>query len=297
MIPFIKYRRVYYIFSGILILASTFSLVLLGLKLGIDFKGGSILQVDFKERPAISTVQEKLKDLNLGEIIIQQSGDKDLILRMKDINEETHQGILKRLTEIKGEMVEKSFESIGPTVGQELTSKTKTFTALVLFAIIFYIAFAFRKASKPIASWQYGIIAALVAFFHDIFIPLGIFSVLGKLYQVPVTIPTVVGLLTILGYSVHDTIVIFDRVRENLLKRRGSSFEETVNDSLNQTLTRSINTSMTCILVLAAIFFFGGESLKYFSLILILGIVFGTYSSIFLAAPILVSWQKWRRKI
>jgi preprotein translocase subunit SecF len=182
MIPFIKYRRIYYIFSGTLVLTSVISLLVFGLKLGIDFKGGSILQVEFKERPAISTVQEKLKDLNLGEIVFQPSGDKDLILRMKNIDEGTHQEILKRINDINGGIIEKSFEAIGPTVGQELTSKTKTITILVLLAIIFYVAFAFRKASRPIASWQYGTIAALAAFFHDIFIPLGIFSFLYYAY-------------------------------------------------------------------------------------------------------------------
>lgn len=291
---FIKYRRIYYIFSGILVLASIFALFFFRLNFGIDFTGGSILEVDFKkERISNEDIDRKLADLNLGSYTLQPTGDKGLILRMRNIDEETHQKILDRF---QGEIEEKSFESVGPVVGKELRQKTWIFTILVVIAIISYIAFAFRKASRPISSLHYGIVAAFVAFFHDILIPIGFFSFLGKFYEVQVTIPIVVGLLTIFGYSVHDTIVIFDRIRENLLRRAGLTFEQIVNNSLNQTLTRSINTSATTLLVLFAILFFGGTTLKYFSLILILGISAGTYSSIFLAAPILVSWLKWRHR-
>jgi len=294
LINFIKYRKIYYLLSGILILISVFSLIFYRLNLGIDFTGGSILEMEFKkERMTNQEVQEKLADLNLGISSLQPAGEKSLILRMRDIDEATHQEILKRLN---GEIEEKRFESIGPVIGKELRQKTKIFTILVLMAIVFYIAFAFRKASKPLASWQYGLTASLVAFFHDVLIPLGVFAILGKFWGVQITIPIVVGLLTILGYSVHDTIVVFDRIRENLLKRLALSFEEIVNLSLNQTLTRSINTSLTALFVLMAIFFFGGETLKYFSLILILGIAAGTYSSIFIASPILVTFYNWHRQ-
>jgi preprotein translocase subunit SecF len=291
---FLKYRKIYYFFSGILILVSLFSFVFYKINLGIDFTGGSILELEFKNsKPSNQEIEQKLSDLDLRLSPPQPAGDKGLILRMKDINEDTHQEILKRLG---SDVEEKRFESIGPIIGKELEQKTKVFAILVLVAIVLYIAFAFRKASKPMASWQYGLVASLVAFFHDVLIPLGIFSLLGKFYNVQVTIPIFVGLLTILGYSVHDTIVVFDRIRENLLRRSGSTFEETVNNSLNQTLTRSVNTSLTALLVLIAIFFFGGETLKYFSLILILGISLGTYSSIFIASPILVTWYKWRQR-
>lgn len=291
---FLKYRKIYYIFSGILIFLSILAILLYGFNLGIDFTGGSILEIEFnKDRISNQEIERKLADLNLGSFTFQPTGERGLILRMKDIDEETHQEILKRFQD---EVEERRFESIGPVVGGELKQKTKLFAILILMAIIFYIAFAFRKASRPVSAWQYGITAALVAFFHDILIPLGVFSFLGKFYQVQLTIPIVVGLLTILGYSVHDTIVVFDRIRENLLRKRGITFEETVNQSLNQTLARSINTSLTSLFVLVAIFFFGGETLKYFSLILILGISLGTYSSIFIASPLLVTWLKWREK-
>jgi len=293
-IPFIKYRWLYYIFSGILILASIFSLALYRLNFGIDFTGGSILEVEFKkERISSEEIQNKLAGLDLGLSAIQPTGDRGVILRMKDIDENTHQEILRRLN---GEVEGKRFEFIGPTIGKELRRNTGIFTVLVLLVIITYVALAFRKAAKPLVSWHYGIVAALVAFFHDILIPLGFFSILGKLFGVQVTIPIVVGLLTILGYSVHDTIVVFDRIRENLLRKGGLAFEEIVNQSMNQTLGRSINTSLTAIFVLFAIFFFGGETLRYFSLVLILGISTGTYSSIFIASPILVDWFNRRQR-
>lgn len=287
---FLRYRKIYYIFSGILIATSLFSIVRFGFNLGIDFTGGSMLEIEFKgERISNEAVEKKLSGLDLGLSSLQPTGQKGLIFKMRDIDEKTHQQILQRFDK---EIEEKSFESIGPTISRELVQRTESFAILVLLAIIFYIAFAFRSASRPVPAWQYGLIASLVAFFHDVFIPLGIFSILGKFYSVQITIPIVVGLLTILGYSVHDTIVVFDRVRENLLKQKGLLFEEIVNISLNQTLIRSVNTSLTTLFVLAAIFFFGGETLKYFSLILILGIVTGTYSSIFIASPILASLNR-----
>ena len=215
---------------------------------------------------------------------------------MRDISEDTREKIIEKLKE-KEEIVEEktSFESIGPMIGREIKEKTRVAIILALIAILFYIAFAFRRVSYPVKSWQYGI-AALIALFHDILIPLGVFSILGKFYGVQITIPVITALLTVLGYSINDTVVVFDRIRENLLKKRGVTFQETVNHSLSQTLTRSINTSLTTLFVLFAIFFFGGETLKYFSLALILGIASGTYSSIFLASPFIVAWKNRREK-
>jgi preprotein translocase subunit SecF len=287
-INFIKYRRLYYIFSGILILLSLFSLMSFGLKPGIDLAGGSIMDLSFKDdRPSNQVIEEKLKDFNLGEIVVQPVGDKEVIIRTKDITEQTHQEILKKFEGVE----ERSFESIGPTIGNELKQKTKTALIYALLAITAYVAFAFQKVSWPVPSWKYGI-ATLIALFHDIIIPLGFFAYLGKYHNVEVTIPIIAAILTILGFSVHDTIVIFDRIRENILKRRSQSFEEIVNLSLNQTMGRSINTVLTVLFVVLAIFFFGGETLKYFSLALIIGIVSGAYSSIFIASSLLVTWLK-----
>ena len=299
-INFLKYRKFYFIFSGILVVGSLVFLFLFGLKPGIDFTGGSILEVEFQaERPSTKDLREKLNQFDLGEISIQPIGEKGIIIRMKDISEDTHQEIVQKLNET-GELEERRFESIGPTIGRELKEKTKIVIVLALLAIVLYIALAFRRIQRPVSSWQYGI-ASLLALFHDVLIPLGIFSVLGKFYVVQITIPVIVALLTVLGYSINNTVVVFDRIRENLLKTSYQNlvegYENVVNISLNQTLTRQINTALTTLFVLTAIFFLGGETLKYFALALILGIIAGTYSSIFLASPILVSWLRWRKKI
>lgn len=292
---FTKYSVVYYIISGLLIVASVASLVMFGLKFGIEFNGGSTLQAEFtNQRPSNEEINKALSEFNLGEVVIQPTGEKGVIMQFKGIDEATHQKVLQKLNSLSP-AEEKSFQYIGPSVGQELRNKTEIAIALALLAITIYIAFAFRKVSRPVASWKYGI-TSLIALFHDILIPLGIFSVLGKLYNVEVTIPIVAALLTILGFSVHDTIVIFDRIRENILRRGMGQFEETVNWSLNQTIGRSISTVLTVEFVMIALFFFGGETLKYFALALIIGITSGAYSSIFIASPLLVSWYKWTAK-
>jgi len=292
---FVKYRKIYFIFSGFLILGSLACLIIFGLKPGIDFTGGSILEIEFKgARPSNPEIREKLNQFGLGEIIIQPIGEKGVILRMKDISEETHQEILKKIKET-GELEERRFESIGPTIGRELKEKTKIVIILAFLSIVLYIALAFRKISRPIESWKYGI-ASLICLFNDVFIPLGIFSILGKFYGVQITIPIICALLTVIGYSINNVVVVYDRIRENLLRAKGEVFEKTVDFAINQTLTRQINTSLTTLFPLIAIFFLGGETLKYFALTLILGITAGTYSSIFLASPILVSWLSWRQK-
>jgi len=294
-VSFLKYRKIYFIFSGILILASITCLFVFGLNPGIDFTGGSILEIEYKiERPSNQAMNSSLSDFDLGEIHLQPTGERGVILRMRNISEETHQEIIQKLGE-KDEIEELRFESIGPVIGQELKEKTKIVVLLSILTIVLYIAFAFRKLSWPAKSWQYGI-ASLIALFHDVLIPLGIFSVLGKFYGVQITIPVIVALLTVLGYSINNTVVVFDRIRENLLKKAGD-YQEIVDKSLNQTLTRSISTSLTTLFVLISIFILGGETLKYFSLALILGIIIGTYSSLFLVSPLLVSWLRWRKKI
>lgn len=292
--PFVRYTKLYYIISGIAIVLSLFALFAYGIKFGIEFTGGSIIEVDFSSsRPSNDQISKALSDLNLGEVIIQPTGENGVILRLKEISEDTHQQIISRIGALS-ELEERRFDLIGPSIGEELKRKTNTAIVLTLLAITLYIAFAFRRVSNPVASWKYGV-ASLIALIHDIIIPLGVFSVLGKFYNIEVTVPIVAALLTILGFSVHDTIIIFDRIRENILKRGGHSFEETVDWSLNQTFGRSISTVFTVLLVLFAIFFFGGETLKYFALALIIGITSGAYSSIFIASPILVSWHKKNR--
>ena len=287
-INFLKYRKIYFAISGILVLISIISLSFFGLKLGIDFNGGTILEVEYENsRLSNQEVEERISDLELGEVLVQPIGENGVILRMENISEETHQKILQRLNE--NEQVEEiRFETIGPVIGREVKQKTRLVIALAIISILLYVTFAFRKISYPIKSWQYGI-ATIIALSHDVLIPVGIFAVLGKFYSVEISIPIITALLTVFGYSVNDTVVVFDRIRENLLKKN-LEFEKAVNASLNQNLSRSISTSLTTLFVLSAIFFFGGHTLRYFSFALILGIILGTYSSICLASPILVTW-------
>ena len=251
------------------------------------------MEVNFQttSRPSNEAINSALKSFNLGDITVQPSGTTDAVLQFKGVDEATHQQILTTLnTSFKAS--EKSFQYIGPSIGQELRNKTELAILLALVAITIYIALAFRKVSKPVSSWKYGV-TSLLALFHDVLIPIGVFSILGHFFNVEITVPIVAALMTILGFSVHDTIVIFDRIRENILRRGMGQFEDTVNWSLTQTLGRSISTVLTVEFVLVSLYFFGGETLKYFALALIIGITAGAYSSIFIASPLLVSWYKW----
>ena len=295
MFNFTKYSKIYYIFSGILILASLASLIVFGLRFGIEFTGGSNMELEFlSNRPENSDIRQVLDEFHLGEVIVQPTSQNGAVLRFSGVNEQTHQEILTKLND-SFQVQEKSFEYIGPSIGQELKNKTIISVVLTLLAITLYIAFAFRKASYHIGSYKYGL-ASLVALFHDILIPLGVFALLGHFYNVEITIPIIAALLTILGFSVHDTIVIFDRIRENILRNSIQDFTQIVDISLNQTLGRSISTVLTTLVVIVFMYFFGGETLRYFSLALIIGITSGAYSSIFIAGPLLVSWKNFSDK-
>jgi len=284
----IKYKKIFFLISSILVIGSVLALIFYGLNLGIDFTGGSLMEGTFIERPSNDQIKEKLKDFDLGEIVVQQTGENNILIRMKDINEETHQEILNSLEGFE----ELRFESIGPVIGQELKKKAIYAIIVTLIVILLFIALAFRKVSFIIKSYKYGILAVL-ALFHDILIVLGVFAILGKFLNVEVGVPFVAALLATLGYSVNDSIIVFDRVRENLLiSEHREDLDELVSKSLKQTLVRSLNTSLTTLLVLLAVLFFGGSTIQYFILALVIGIIAGTYSSLFIAAPLLVVWEK-----
>ena len=321
MYNIIQKRKIWLSFSAFLVTLSIIALSVWGLKLGIDFTGGSLLEVEFsKNRPELASVQSSLEELELGSLVVQPVGDNGMILRFQDSTEDKHQKILTKLRELSGseikedgetqkgveeeinpeggetgeagasELIELRFDSVGPTIGQELKTKSVNAIVIVIIAIVLFIAWAFRKVSKPVASWKYGL-SAIVALFHDVIITMGIFATLGRFYGMEVNTAFVAAILTVLGYSVNDTIVVFDRVRENLPKSE-EDFEGTVNTSVNQTIKRSINTSVTTLLVLLSVIFFGGESIRSFVLALAIGVFIGTYSSIFLASPVLVVWEK-----
>jgi preprotein translocase subunit SecF len=275
-----------------LIIASIACLLILGLNLGIDFSGGTIWEFQFENRPNNAIIQEKLNKFDLGEITIQPTGDNGIILRFKNVDENIHQQMLSSLNEIS-KVEEGRFESIGPTIGKELRNKTIALIIISLVSLLIYIAILFRKLSWPISGWQYGLVS-IVTLAIDVIIPVFVLILLGKLNNVQFNIPIVAALLTILGYTINDKVIVFDRVRENILKTRSEDFAGTVNQSLNQIIGRSLGTGFCTLLVLFAIFFLGGETLKYFSLTLIIGIIVGTYTSLFIASALLISWGKKR---
>jgi len=288
--PFVKYYKIHYLITGLLVIATIAALVVFHLNLGIDFLGGTIWEVNFESRPDNAAIRDKLAKFDLGEFSVQPTGENGVILRMKNIDEKTHQEILSALKDL-GKAEEKRFETIGPTIGKELRQKTILLIIVSLIALLIYIAVAFRKLKWPIAGWQYGLVS-VITLAIDVLIPLLVLILLGKFYNVQFTIPIVTALLTIVGYTMNDKVIVFDRVRENLLKTRVSSFSETVNQSLNQIFFRSLSTGACTQMVLLMIFIFGGETLKYFALTLIIGIVVGTYTSLFIASALLISWSK-----
>ncbi|MDP2669062.1 MAG: protein translocase subunit SecF [bacterium] len=292
----IDFRKATYAFSTVLVVASLLSFAVWGLKLGIDFTGGSLLEIEYKNaRPQNEEITANLAKIDEKDAVLQPTGERGVILRLPNMDEAKHQAILSALggPEI---VTEKQFTSIGPTIGQELRRNAIWAIVLVMLMIMLYISWAFRHVSRPIASWKYGV-AALVALIHDVSIPVGFFSVLGHFYGVTVDTLFVTALLTILGFSVHDTIVVFDRIRENLKKFGAREpFEDLVEKSLRQTIGRSVNTSLTVMFVMLALYLFGGATTKYFSLAILIGVGFGTYSSIFIASFLLITWNKFSLK-
>lgn len=290
----VAHRNIWFVCSGILVVGSVLALLTFGLKYSIDFTGGSLLELETSQPIEISTIRTTLADAGYTNISLQTSGETGFLLRTEDLTEEEHQVLLSTIRTSFADIEELRFDSIGPVIGDELRRTAIMGVILTLILIGLYIAWSFRKVSEPIASWKYGALTIFTAF-HDVIIPLGVFAVLGRFFGWEVGTAFVAAILTILGYSINDTVVVFDRTRENLMKRTGSDFEQTVELSIKQTLTRSFNTSLTTVLALLAIFLFGGETTKPFAMALIIGIAAGTYSSIFLASPVLVTWERWAK--
>ncbi len=297
----IGHRKIFLSISGILVLASITAILVLGFRPGIDFVGGTLwqirlTQINADDRQINADIIKNFFETDLGtkNIAVFPAENSSFLIRLPHISEEEHQRYFEALRIKFGETEELRFESIGPSIGRELRTRAYWAIALVLLGISLYIAFAFRKVSYPIKSWKYGVIT-LVTLFHDIAIPAGLLVVFGWKLGIEIDTNFIVALLVIMGFSVHDTIVVFDRIRENLLPQR-SRFDlaNIINSSVNQTLVRSVNTSLTLILVLFALFFLGPITLKYFVLTILVGTIVGTYSSIFVASPLLLMGCKKR---
>lgn len=292
---FVKYIKYLFYLSGVLMVLAIVSLALFGLKFGIDFKGGTVTEIVFQQQPDQNKVKEVLAGQGITNALIQPTSNNGLIIRTENIDKEKHDKAFEEIKKQAGEFEEKRYDSIGPVIGEELKRKALYQLGLVSLGIILYIAYAFRKVSRPFTPWQFGI-AAIIALLHDLLIVLGIFSILGRFHNIEIDSLFVTAMLTVLGFSVHDTIIVFDRIRENLRVYAGQPLEFIVNHSISQTIVRSLNTSLTVLFVLLAMLLFGGETVRYFVLALLVGIASGTYSSIFVASPLLLLISNWRNR-
>ncbi len=301
----IKNRKFFYILSIVLIVISIVSLFVWKLELGIDFKGGSAIEIRYVDiKPDIEVIKNNIStlatEISLGNYVLQSVGDTDYSLKSRLVSDKERQmieGAFSNNGAFKTEL--KKVNSIGPLIGKEAGQKALISVILVILCIVLFITFVFRKVSKPISSWKYGLMS-IVALAHDVIIPTGVFSILGHFKGYEVDTLFVTALLVILGFSIHDTIVVYDRIRENLsISHKNNdkkTFETIVGESVSQTFVRSINTSMTTILALFVLYFLGPEATKHFSLALIIGVGIGTYSSIFIASALLVTIEKLQSK-
>jgi preprotein translocase subunit SecF len=292
----LKYRTIYFLLSGIILAAAIASVMIFGLKPGLDLKGGALLEVSYEgSRPPIATVEQNVTKLSLGEVKVQPTGERGYFVRLRDVTVEEKDASLKAMSAGSVAAKEERFTSIGPTIGKEIRSKGLVAMVLVSLTVIAYVAFVFRHVSRPVSSWKYGVITILTLL-HDITIPIGLFAYLGHVNGAEVDSLFIVALLTILGISINDTLVMFDRIRENTqYDKEGElteSFAATVGRSMDQTTARSLNTSLAVIFSLLALLFFGPETTRNFALTLTVGMIAGTYSSIFLASPLLVFWAE-----
>lgn len=298
MLEIIQKRKFAYLFSGILLALSVFAISAWGLRLGLDFKGGTLLEVRFTKDPApqAQELQVVLEPLGLQSLSVQATEGNAVLIRYLASDEAANDRAMGELRKIDSELTLLRTDFIGASVSEQM--KTSAFWGILfsILGIATYIALAFRKVSRPISSWEYGW-GAVIALAHDIIVTVGAFAVFGRFMDVEVGIPFVAALLTILGYSVNDSIVVYDRIRENLLRSKAKAdFEGLVNRSVNETMSRSINTSMTVMIVLASIALFGGESIRWFAIALLVGVGFGTYSSVFVASALLVTRYKMKMR-
>lgn len=298
MIQIISHKKWYFILSLVVIIPGLISLLLFGLKTSIDFSGGS--RITLLDNQNVSATDQlhvrKVFASNKVDIATVQTSARTMIIRTKPLDQKVHTKIINDIAvATKNNIKEESYETVGPTIGAETTVNAIEGVSLAALLIVLYIAWSFRGVPKPTSSWRFGI-CAIIALLHDVLVLIGIFSLLGHFFGVEIDSLFVTALLTVIGFSVHDTIVVFDRIRENLKNNFVYPFPDVVNNSMLQTMGRSVNTSLTVVLVLLALLFFGGESIRWFVVALLIGVISGTYSSIFNASPLLVVWNEWSMK-
>jgi len=295
----IKYKKIFVSISAVLVLASIASIAYFGFKPGIDFKGGTAIEVVWSEsaRPDSSLISSIFNDIEgAPEILVQPLGENGYLLKMREISSEEREVIASIISDKYPGMSVAGYTTIGPSVGNELLRKSIISIILVSLGIILFIAYSFRKVSYPVKSWKYGV-TAILTLLHDVLIPTGIFVVLSHVCNLEVDTLFVTAVLTTFGFSVHDTIVVFDRIRENIIHSKNvGNFSEIVGKSINEVYARSILTSVTLIAALVALAVWGPDSTRILAIMLTAGMFFGTYSSIFLASPILVMWQEYSNK-
>nr|MBI5455725.1 protein translocase subunit SecF [Candidatus Levybacteria bacterium] len=283
----------YFLISLIIIIPGIISLFLYGLNLSIEFSGGSNITFSFPKeisQSQVSAIKSVFLENKLKILTLEKNG-KYIYVRSQPLSEKQDSLILDKLKTDFKDFKQEQYETVGPVIGSEITLNALKALIISSILIVLYITWSFRKVPKPTSSFRFGV-SAIVALIHDVLVLLGIFSILGHFYGVQIDSLFVTAILTVIGFSVHDTIVVFDRIRENLKRMGGEDFPKVVNDSILQTLDRSLNTSLTVVLVLVALLLFGGESIKWFVVALLIGIISGTYSSIFNAAPLLVLWHE-----
>lgn len=294
----VTHRNWFYALTGLLVAASILSILFFGLKLGTDFTGGTLAEATYPAgRPAPEALDASLTAAGITGYSLREAGEGGYILRAGALEPGVRAVLPQVMSPAGSQAIITQLTEVGPTIGAELRAKAWLALALVLLCILLFIAFAFRGVSRPVSSWAYGVIA-IITLMHDVVIPVGFYAYLGHTLGAQIDTLFVTAILTILGFSIHDTIVVFDRVRENLRmnqdRGRKEPFADVAGRSLGQTFVRSINTSMTVMITLAILYIIGPASTKLFSLTLLVGIAVGTYSSVFLATPLLVTWERFR---
>jgi len=295
MFDIVGKRFWFFIISGVVVLIGVVSLATFGLKAGVEFSSGSMMTVSFEQKVDQGELKEELTGLGYANVIIQSSGEGDFLIRLPELSGEAKTELEAGLTAGFGTLEVTEFDAISPMVATETTRNAAIAVAIAAIGILLYITWAFHRMPNP---FHYGT-CAIVALIHDILVALGAFSILGAILGWEINLMFITGILAVIGYSVNNTVVVFDRIRENLTKDARSDFEVVVNNSLVETLSRSLNTSLTTLFVVLALLLFVGASIQNFAVVLLIGVIAGTYSSLCIAPQLLVVWKKgeWHRFI